>query len=45
VIEHIPGDQNIVADGLTSDNTIRIDGLDKTKRHVYQNDSISRIVS
>ena len=44
VIEHIPGDQNIVADGLTRVNTLMYNDVDKSKRHLYQNDSISRIL-
>jgi hypothetical protein len=43
IIEHIPGEQNIVADGLTKVNTLVFNQLDKCKRHLYRNDSISRI--
>ena len=43
VIEYIPGDQNIVADGLTRVNTLIFNDVYKSKRHLYQNDSISRI--
>ena len=43
VIEHIPGDQNIVVDGLTRVNTIIFNDIVKSKRHLYKNDSISRI--
>jgi len=43
VIEHIPSNQNIVADGLTSVNTLIFNDVDKSKLHLYQNDSISRI--
>ena len=43
VIEHISGEQNIVADGLTRDNTLIFNDLDKSKRHLYRDDSISRI--
>ena len=43
MIEHIPGDQNIVADGLTGVNTLIFNDVDKSKRYLYQNDSISRI--
>ena len=43
VVEHIPGDQNIIADGVTRVNTIRFNDVDKSKRHLYQNDSILRI--
>ncbi len=43
IIEHIPGEQNIVADGLTRVNTLVFKPLDKCKRHLYRDDSISRI--
>ena len=43
IIEHIPGEQNIVADGLTRVNTLVFKQLDKCKRHLYRDDSISRI--
>jgi len=43
VIDRIPGDQNIVADGLTRVDTLIFNGVDKSKRRLYQNGSISRI--
>ena len=39
----LDGDQNIIADGLTRVNTLIYNDVDKSKRHLYQNDSISRI--
>jgi len=43
VIEHILGDQNIVADGLTRANTLIFNDVDKSKLHLYQNDIMTRI--
>ena len=43
VIEHIHADQNIVVNGLTRVNTHIFNDVDKSKRHLYKNDSISRI--
>ena len=43
MIENILGDQTIVADGLKRVNTLIFNDVNKSKRLLYQNDSISRI--
>ena len=43
LVQHIPGDQNVVADGLTRVSRTTLLQTPKHKRHLFVDDSIQRI--
>ena len=43
MIQHIPGEQNVVADGLTRVTRTSLMEIQKHKRHLFVDDSIQRI--